>query len=161
MNPAILSATAALVGSLVGGVSTFAAYWLTQRVQLRAQSLMKRHAEREALYAEFIVEASKRFADAWSHKAESPEVVAGLYSAIERMRLTSSNAVIVAAEGVMFDILDAYAQPDKSFDDLRRSIRGDQFPNKLRVFSEACKNELRALKTSAGLVRNPSLPIST
>ena len=49
MNPAILSATAALVGSLVGGVSTLAAYWLTQRVQLRAQSLMKRHAEREAL----------------------------------------------------------------------------------------------------------------
>jgi hypothetical protein len=57
MDPAILSATAALVGSLVGGVSTFAAYWLTQRVQLRAQSLMKRHAEREALYAEFIIEA--------------------------------------------------------------------------------------------------------
>ena len=145
MNPAILSATAALVGSLVGGVSTLAAYWLTQRVQIRAQVLMKRHAEREALYAEFIVEASKRFADAWSHQAESPEVVAGLYSAIERMRLTSSDTVIVAAEGVMFDILEAYAQPDKSFDDLRRSIRGDQFPNKLRVFSEACKNELRAL----------------
>ena len=106
MDPAILSATAALVGSLVGGVSTFAAYWLTQRVQLRALSLMKRHAEREALYAEFIVEASKRFADGWSHQAESPEVVAGLYSAIERMRLTSSDTVIVAAEGVMFDILE-------------------------------------------------------
>jgi len=73
---AILTATAALFGSLVGGVSTFVAHWLTQRVQLRAQSLMKRHAEREALYAEFIVEASKRFADAWSHHAESPEVVA-------------------------------------------------------------------------------------
>jgi NADPH:quinone reductase-like Zn-dependent oxidoreductase len=57
MDPAILSATAALVGSLVGGVSTFAAYWLTQRVQIRAQGLMKRHAERETLYAvrEFVV----------------------------------------------------------------------------------------------------------
>jgi hypothetical protein len=97
MDPAILTATAALFGSLVGGVSTFVAHWLTQRVQLRAQNLMKRHAEREALYAEFIVEASKRFADAWSHHAESPEVVAGLYSAIERMRLTSSDPVIVAA----------------------------------------------------------------
>jgi hypothetical protein len=70
-GPAILSATGALVGSLVGGVSTFAAYWLTQRVQIRAQALMKRYAEREALYAEFIVEASKRFADAWSHHAEA------------------------------------------------------------------------------------------
>ena len=106
---------------------------------------MKRHAEREALYAEFIVEASKRFADAWSHHAESPEVVAGLFSAIERMRLTSSDAVIVAAEQVMLSILEAYAQPDKSFDDLRQSIHGVQFPNKLRDFSGACKNELGAL----------------
>jgi hypothetical protein len=40
--------TAALVGSLVGGVSTFAAYLLLS-VQLRAQGLMKRYAEREAL----------------------------------------------------------------------------------------------------------------
>jgi hypothetical protein len=108
-----------LFGSLVGGVSTFVAHWVTQHVQLRAQSLMKRHAEREALYAD-IVEASKRFADVWSHHAESPEVVANLYSAIERMRLTSSDPVIVAAEGVMHEILDAYAQPDKSFDDLRQ-----------------------------------------
>jgi hypothetical protein len=61
------------------------------------------------------------------------------------MRLTSSDAVIVAAERVMLDILEAYAQSDKSFDDLRRSIHGDQFPNTLRDFSEACKNELRAL----------------
>jgi len=35
--------------------------------------------------------------------------------------------------------------PTKSFDDLRQSIHGVQFPNKLRDFSEACKNELRAL----------------
>jgi hypothetical protein len=145
MEPAVLSATAALVGSLVGGVSTFAAYWYSQRVQIRNQALMKRHSEREALYAEFIIEASKRFADAWSHQAQSPEVAAGLFSAIERMRLTSSDAVIIAAEGVMFNILEAYAQPDKSFDDLRQSIKSDQFPNKLRDFSEACKNELRAL----------------
>jgi hypothetical protein len=38
----------------------------------------------------------------------------------------------------MHDILEAYAQPDRGFDDLRRSILGDQFPNKLRDFSEAC-----------------------
>ena len=132
MEPAVLSATAALVGSLVGGVSTFAAYWYSQRVQFRNQALMKRHSEREALYAEFIIEAAKRFAEAWSHQAQSPEVAAGLFSAIERMRLTSSDAVIVAAEGVMFNILEAYAQPDKSFDDLRQSIQSNQFPNKLR-----------------------------
>jgi hypothetical protein len=145
MDTAILSATAALVGSLVGGVSTFAASWLTHRVQLHHQGRMRRYAEHEALYAEFIVEASKRIADAWSHHAQSPEVVAGLFSAIERMRLSSSDEVIVAAERVMRNVLEAYAQPDKSFDDLRRSVHDHQFPNRLRDFSDACKNELRAL----------------
>jgi hypothetical protein len=57
----------------------------------------------------------------------------------------------------MFDILDAYAEPDKSFDDLRRSIGGDQFPNKLRVFSEACKNELRALNRMKQRASTPPL----
>jgi hypothetical protein len=142
MDSTILSVTAALVGSLIGSVSTFAAYWLAQRVQIRAQVLMKRHA-REALYAEFIIEAAKRFADAWSHHAESPEVVQ-VFSPRSTMRLTSSDAVIVAAERVMLNILEAYAQPDKSFDDLR-GRHGDQFPNRLGEFSEACKNELRAL----------------
>ena len=64
MDHAILSATAALIGSLVGGVSTFAAYWLTQRVQIRNQRLMQQAATRETLYAEFIVEATRRLADA-------------------------------------------------------------------------------------------------
>ena len=58
-----------------------------------------------------------------SYHAESPEVVAGLFSAVERMRLTSSDAVIVAAEQVMLNILEAYAQPDKSFDDRAKYTR--------------------------------------
>jgi hypothetical protein len=66
-----------------------------------------------------------------------------VFSPRSTMRLTS-DAVIVAAERVMLNILEAYAQPDKSFDDLRGS-HGDQFPNRLGEFSEACKNELRAL----------------
>ena len=52
MDPAILSATAGLIGSVVGGVSTFAASWLTQRGQLRLQTLVQQAAKREALYAD-------------------------------------------------------------------------------------------------------------
>jgi hypothetical protein len=146
MDPAILSATAGLVGSLVGGVSTFAASWLTQRGQLRTQTLVQQAVKREALYSEFIVEASKRIADAWSHQAESPEVVAGLYSAVERMRLTSSSAVLDAAEQVIRQIADAYAAADKTFDELRQSLRNQEFLDPLRDFSQACRMELRALR---------------
>ena len=56
--------------------------------------------EARALYAEFIIEASRRLTDAWDHQAESPEVVANLYSAVQRMRLTSSDEVIRVAEQV-------------------------------------------------------------
>ena len=142
MDHALLSAAAALVGSLIGGVSTFAAYWLTQRVQIRNQRLMQHAVTRETLYAEFIVEASRRVADAWSHHAEDPQVVANLYSAIQRMRLTSSSAVVSAAERVMHNVLDAYVEPDKNFDELRQTIRGNDRRDWLNEFSEACRKEL-------------------
>ena len=47
-------------------------------------------ATREALYAEFIVEASRRFADASGHQPEGYETIVGVYAAVERMRLLSS-----------------------------------------------------------------------
>jgi len=146
MDPAILSATAGLIGSLVGGVSTFAASWLTQRGQLRMQTLVQQAVKREALYAEFIGEASKRVAEAWSHQAESAEAIAGLYAAVERMRLTSSTEVIDAAEEVIQQVIEAYAAPDLTFDDLRRSLRGGEFRDPLRAFSEACRAELQAVR---------------
>jgi hypothetical protein len=75
MDPAILPATSALIGSLIGGVSTFAASWLTQRRQLRIQLLLQEAAKRETLYAEFIIEASKRLTEAWGKRAEGPDVL--------------------------------------------------------------------------------------
>ena len=101
MDPAILPATSALIGSLIGGVSTFAASWLTQRRQLRIQLLLQEAAKRETLYAEFIIEASKRLTEAWGKRAEGPDVLAGLYAVMERMRLISSSPVLHAAEQVI------------------------------------------------------------
>jgi len=56
MDPAMLSATAALIGSIIGGVSTFSASWLTQHRQVRINLLLQEAAKREKLYAEFIAE---------------------------------------------------------------------------------------------------------
>jgi hypothetical protein len=146
MEPAILSATSALLGSLIGGVSTFAASWFTHRGQLRTQAIAQQAIKLESLYAEFIIEATKRIADAWSHHAETPEVVAGLYSAVERMRLVSSDEVIDAAEQVVNYTLGVYTGPDRTFDELQRQIRSDEFRDPLRNFSDACRRELGALR---------------
>jgi hypothetical protein len=146
MEPAILSVASALVGSLIGGVSTFAASWFTQRGHYRTQDLMQRSAKLEALYAEFIIETSKRIAEGWSHHTESPEVISGLYSALERMRLSSSAEVIAAAEKVIDFVLDTYLGPDRTFEDLQRLMRSEDFTDPLRQFSDACRAELRALR---------------
>jgi hypothetical protein len=147
MDTAILSATSALVGSLIGGISTLAGSWLTLRGRLRAQALVQEAAKREALYAEFIMEASRRLSEAWSHQAESPEVLAGLYSAHQRMRLTSSDEVIRVADHVIGLVIQAYAAPDKSFDELRQRIAaGNEQWDPLRGFAEACRAGLRALR---------------
>ncbi len=146
MDTAILSAASALAGSLIGGVSTLIASWLTQRGQLRAQALIHEAVKRETLYAEFISEASKRRADAWSHHAESPDVIAGLYSAVERMRLSSSDEVIRLAQQVVRHVIEAYAAPDRTFDELRERIETEASGDPLKNFSEACRLELSVLR---------------
>jgi len=146
MDTAILSAASALAGSLIGGASTLAASWFTQRGQLRAQVLVQEAVRRQALYAEFIIEASKRFTEAWGHKAKDPDVVAGLYSAIERMRLTSSGEVIRVAEQVLRRLIRDYAAPEKTFDEFQEFVGSEDIPDPLREFSEACRTELRALR---------------
>jgi hypothetical protein len=147
MDGAILSASAALIGSLVGGASTVAGSWFAQRSQLRAHDLANEAAKREALYAEFIIEASKCLTEAWSNHAEGPEVVAGLYSAVHRMRLISSPGVIRIAEQVFRRVIEAYAEPDRTFDELRQRIASVADDDPLRDFSEACTAELRALRS--------------
>jgi hypothetical protein len=147
MDSAILSATSALAGSLIGGLSTLAASWLTLRGRVRAQALIQEAAKREALYAEFIIEASRRLTDAWAHHAESPEVVAGLYSIVQRMRLTSSDEVIRVADRVTRLVIQAYATPDRTFDELRAHIAAEDVQwDPLREFAEACRVELRSLR---------------
>jgi hypothetical protein len=141
MDSAILSATSGLIGSLVGGVSTFAASWLSTRNQYRTQTLVQQVVRREALYAEFIGEATKCLTDAWSHQAVSPEVIAGLFGAAERIRLMASEPVIEAADEVIRHVIEAYSAPVRTFEDLRQSVEARQFRNPLRDFTQACRSE--------------------
>ena len=147
MDPAILSALSALIGSLIGGVSTFAASWITQHKQLRIQLLLQEAAKRETLYAEFIIEASKRLTETWGKQPESPDVLAGLYAAMERIRLMCSGPVLSAAEQVIRKVVGAYADPNKTFDDMRKHLEATgQWDNPLEGFTEACRGELHGLR---------------
>ena len=102
--------------------------------------------QRQALYSDFIVEASKRLTEAWNHQAEGPEVIAGLYSAVARMRLTSSSEIIKRAEQVIRHIIAACADPNRTFDEFKQHVQDSEPADPLRDFTEACREELTSLR---------------
>src|SRR2546430_16667880 len=90
MEPATISALAALTGATIGGVTSFAATWLTQRTQARVQELTHKLSRREELYKAFIQEASKLYGDALVHDTTDVSKLVGLYALISEMRVLSS-----------------------------------------------------------------------
>ena len=144
MDPSIISALAALTGTAVGGMTSLIANLLTQRVQLRAQSLSHERNRRQDLYREFIEQASKCYIDALQHgEADLPSMV-GLYAKLGRMRVISSDPVVASAEHIAKKILDIYLEPDKSFVELRNMANSGAI-DLLHEFSTACRAEFEDL----------------
>jgi len=54
MDQAIISALAAVMGSVVGGASSIATAWFTQKAQSRRESANAEIRRRELVYTEFI-----------------------------------------------------------------------------------------------------------
>ena len=68
MDAAFISALSALGGATIGGLASFGSSWLTQRTQLRFSQHEAVKAKREALYAEFVDEASRLYGGALGHQ---------------------------------------------------------------------------------------------
>jgi hypothetical protein len=147
MNPAYLPAFAALAGSAVGGLTSLATAWLTQQRQVSAQRLAQDKSRRQKLYRQFIEEASKLYADALVHNESEVSTLVSVYALIGRMRILSSSVIVEKAETVVRMIVDTYFSPNKTFPDLR-DMMNSRAMDPLREFSEACREELRALKPS-------------
>ncbi|MGA7323567.1 MAG: hypothetical protein WBX25_03565 [Rhodomicrobium sp.] len=140
MNPAIISALAALAGAAIGGLTSVFASWLAQQVQARAKLFAQDQTRRSELYKEFMDEAAKTYIDALQHdKADVPALV-GLYAKISRMRALSSRRTVEGADQIAKKIIDAYMQPNKTFAELREMIDSGSI-DFLRDFSEACRTE--------------------
>jgi len=65
---------------------------------------------------------------------------------MERMRLISSPAVVSVAERVIRKIIEAYADPNRTFDDIRKHLEDRSNAEPLKEFTEACRLELDALR---------------
>jgi len=142
MDPAYISAIAALAGSAIGGLTSLAASWLTQRAQLRAQQLVHQIGTREQLYRDFLEEAAKLYADAFEHSEVDISKLVPLYTLVSRMRLLSSARTLTSAERVATVIIETYLGPNRTFRDLREILQTDAIET-LKTFGEACREELQ------------------
>jgi hypothetical protein len=145
MSQSVISALAALFGAAIGGLASFLASWMTQRMQMRAQWMNHERLRRADLYKEFVEDASKCYVDALLHdKGDIPSLVM-LYSKIGRMRILSQQAVIDSADRVALKILNTYLEPDRNFPELREMATNNSI-DILGDFTQACRNEFESLR---------------
>ncbi len=101
MDPAIISALAAVLGSLTGGFATFATAWITQRTSSKRELVRAEISKRETLYGEFIGECSRLFMDSLVRTLDKPEAILPLYALLNRIRVSASDAVLAEAEQML------------------------------------------------------------
>jgi hypothetical protein len=138
MDPAYISAFAALAGTLIGGLTSLTA----QHAMARAQRLAAEREARTALFGRFLDEAAKLYSDALQNKRDDISGLIGIYALTNRIRLMSSPPVVEAADTVCRIVIDAYLSPNITMEEMRANWI-DRHVDPLRDFSEACRQELR------------------
>ncbi|HET9881867.1 MAG TPA: hypothetical protein VFS81_08935 [Candidatus Binatia bacterium] len=150
MDPVIVSALAAVLGSLVGGAATFATAWVTQRTLSKRELIAAEIRTRETLYGEFISACSKLVVDSFERTLDNPETLLPAYELLNRIRLCASDAVLIQAEQVLQRITEQYFSPNLSVDEIRALVRsGKTDADPLKSFGEACRLEIKSLRASA------------
>jgi hypothetical protein len=121
-SPAYLSAVAALVGTFVGGITSIATSWLGQQRQTKEQRRARKQDELQALYKQFILDASKLYIDALEHDTTELPKLLDIYATINRMRVLSPPKVVAEADKALRMIIDTYAKENETFSGIRQSI---------------------------------------
>jgi hypothetical protein len=138
---AYLSALAGLLGATIGGMTSFGTAWLTQRNQVRNARREAEKVKREALFGDFVTEATRLYADALSHEKDDVTDLVRLYALVAKMRLIASREVITSAEQVMDSIIETYLAPNRDLRELRDLAHQGRI-DFLVTFGEACRREL-------------------
>ena len=145
MDPALVSALAAVLGSLAGGSATVAAAWVAQKTQGKRELVQAEIHKRETLYGEFIGECSRRLMDALSHNLEEPQKLVTAYELLNRIRLSASDAVLAEAEHIVRRITDQYFSPNIALEEMRTLAYSDGSVDPLKSFGETCRIELKSM----------------
>ena len=148
MDSTFITAAAAAVGSLVGAVATIGTTWITQRTQSARAEIEAKIRDREALYGEFITEASRLTVEALTHSLEQPETLVKLYGVLGRIRLVAGETVLASAEACCRLVIDLYAKPNLTAEQLRAAFEQHQI-DPIKEFSTVCRTELLEIAQDA------------
>ena len=148
MDTTLASTMLGLLASLVGASGAVAIAWITQRTLGTRELIREEMRKREMLYGEFIAECGKLLVDALAHTLEKPETLVPAYAMLNRIRLSASHAVLAEAERLLRRITEQYFSSNLTVDDLRR-IASSQDADPLKAFGEACREELKAVRSAA------------
>ena len=121
MEAAYVSAFAALAGTAIGGLASFATSWVTQTAQAKAQRIAAERDARAGLFGRFLDEAAKVYADALQNRRDDASALIGIYAFINRIRLVSTQPVVEAADAVARIIVDAYQAPNVTMAEMREN----------------------------------------
>jgi hypothetical protein len=144
MNSGLITALAAISGSLVGALSSAIGTSIVQKHQDRRDLVAKMIVRREALYSDFIAESARLLVDASQQNVGDPQKLIPVYALLSRIRLSSSPRVLGTAEEVIKTILNAYEQPNLTPQQIQtRAVNGE---DPLRQFSDTCRAELDSLQ---------------
>ena len=150
MNPAYVSALAALAGAIIGGLTSFTTSWLTQRTQLQHAHREAERVELKTLYQDFITEATRLFSEALTAKTDNIDDITGLvglHAMIGRMRLVSDQSVIDAAMRAVATIIETYLGPAYAVRELMNPAHEGKL-SFLGEFGAACRNDIAARATA-------------
>src|SRR5258707_4576799 len=144
MNTGLITALAAIFGSLVGALGSAVGTSIVQKHQDRRDVLGKKIVRREALYSDFIAESARFLVDALQHNVGDPQKLIPVYALLSRIRLSSSSRVLGTAEEVIKNILNSYPKPNLTPEQIESRALSAEDP--LRRFSDMCRIELEALQ---------------
>jgi hypothetical protein len=144
MNSVMITALAAIAGSLVGALGSAVGTWITARHQDRRDLLGKQIARREALYSDFIGESARLLVDAMQHNVVDLQKLLPVYALLSRIRLSCSEPVLQTAEKVIQTIVKTYPQPNLTAEQIESRAVDGQDP--LAQFSDTCRTELESLQ---------------
>jgi hypothetical protein len=145
MDSSIIAVFSAILGTTVGGLTTFLTTFLNQRYAMRRDILAKDVANREQLYSEFLKEVGNLYFDSINRTLDDVSQQASLitmYSLVGRIRMISSEPVLRSAEKVAEDIAGSYKRPPTTFQEFQQ-LWGTSDP--WHEFTNACRAERQSM----------------